>query len=524
MQLLPFGNNSRRTVSRILRLCLVIYTSCFCTAAIAAQARVTLTTPAGGEIYVVGQSQVVRVSSRIKILNVTLSRDGGKTFSPLGTINSGATELSQRTTLSWQVGLPASNTCLIRVSDGVFTATSGMFSIGTPSGGVGTVQLADNAVTSNKLADGAVTTSTIADGAVTALKISSGQSSPNFALLADGSGGALWSVLPASESVAANSGDSIVAAINNGATGSTININRLNPNIALRNSPNTFTTGTQTVLTGSDATAGLVVKANSVNQTGDLQQWQDAAGAVKTAINAQGALVGSGAGLTGLNGSNIATGTVPVARLPLAGTAPATAGIVYADNSSISVAPDGKISAVAGGVTLSGDVGGAANNNSIAAGAVTGAKIANGTITGGNLASNSSISTTGTISGSGSGLTNLTAANLSGAVAVANGGTGATTAPAALTNLGVGVVSAESAGRALVATDDAATLICTASPSFTVNTGMPNGFGLASKGSCAFVAGAGATVNDVRVSGQVNPWCALVQTGVDTYDVVGGKP
>ena len=32
-----------------------------------------------------------------------------------------------------------------------------------------------------------------------------------------------------------------------------------------------------------------------------------------------------------------------------------------------------------------------------------------------------------------------------------------------------------------------------------------------------------ATVTDVRTTGAANPWCALVQTGADTYDAVGGK-
>ncbi len=32
-----------------------------------------------------------------------------------------------------------------------------------------------------------------------------------------------------------------------------------------------------------------------------------------------------------------------------------------------------------------------------------------------------------------------------------------------------------------------------------------------------------ATVGDVRTTGASDPWCALMNTGVDTYDVVGSK-
>jgi len=58
-------------------------------------------------------------------------------------------------------------------------------------------------------------------------------------------------------------------------------------------------------------------------------------------------------------------------------------------------------------------------------------------------------------------------------------------------------VSAESASRGLVAADDAKTLICTSTPTFTVPTGLPAGFGVAAKGACTFTAGSGATAGGV---------------------------
>lgn len=85
----------------------------------------------------------------------------------------------------------------------------------------------------------------------------------------------------------------------------------------------------------------------------------------------------------------------------------------------------------------------------------------------------------------------------------------------------LGVPSGESGSRTLTAGDNGKNLICTGSLTFTVNTGLGTGFGCAFKGTVAFTGS--ATVNDVRTTGAANPWCALMQTAVDTYDVVGDK-
>lgn len=96
--------------------------------------------------------------------------------------------------------------------------------------------------------------------------------------------------------------------------------------------------------------------------------------------------------------------------------------------------------------------------------------------------------------------------------------------PLALSNTGLGTVTAEAASRSLVSTDNGHTLVCSASPVFTVNASMPSGFGCAAKSTCSFVGGGGVTVTDVRTSGVLNPWCALIQTSANgtTYDIVGG--
>lgn len=77
------------------------------------------------------------------------------------------------------------------------------------------------------------------------------------------------------------------------------------------------------------------------------------------------------------------------------------------------------------------------------------------------------------------------------------------------------------AAHILGALDNGNTLILTGTPLLTINTGLASGFGCAIKGD--FTYGGTATVTDVRESGAINPWCALVQTGTNTYDLVGNK-
>ena len=77
--------------------------------------------------------------------------------------------------------------------------------------------------------------------------------------------------------------------------------------------------------------------------------------------------------------------------------------------------------------------------------------------------------------------------------------------------------------RALADTDNGQTRICASAQTATVNTGLPVGFGCAFKGTISFTAGSGVTISDVRTTGATNPWCALVQTDANTYDIVGTK-
>lgn len=75
--------------------------------------------------------------------------------------------------------------------------------------------------------------------------------------------------------------------------------------------------------------------------------------------------------------------------------------------------------------------------------------------------------------------------------------------------------------RELTNDDDGYSLLCATAQVATVNTGLQVNFGCAFKGTITFDGT--ATVTDVRATGATNPWCSLIRTGADTYDVVGTK-
>jgi hypothetical protein len=92
---------------------------------------------------------------------------------------------------------------------------------------------------------------------------------------------------------------------------------------------------------------------------------------------------------------------------------------------------------------------------------------------------------------------------------------------AARANLGFGLVFTISADTVMADVHNGGTLVMSGSHLLTIDDDLPAGFGCAIKGD--FTYGGTATVTDVRESGASNPWCALVQTGTDTYDLVGNK-
>ncbi len=154
------------------------------------------------------------------------------------------------------------------------------------------------------LGPNSVTNPTIAPGAVDNTKISSTGISSGFVLNADGSGGTQWSPLNA------------------------------------------------LIQAGSITTVMLAPGTTATNFSGPL---------LGDVTGTQAATVVSKVNL----GTATLTGTVPVANLPIAGITAGTRGAIYADNTSITVAVDGKLSALAAGVTLGGEVTGPANANAV---------------------------------------------------------------------------------------------------------------------------------------------------------------
>src|SRR5437868_14765028 len=106
--------------------------------AAAAPAPIDVLTPAGGEFYVVGTEQKVRLNSKTKSKSVViqLSTDNGASFpTTLGTINNTDKDKTKRNVLPFTVPNLPSGQCVIRalgVEGG--SGRSGSFSIG--SGGV----------------------------------------------------------------------------------------------------------------------------------------------------------------------------------------------------------------------------------------------------------------------------------------------------------------------------------------------------------------------------------------------------
>lgn len=107
----------------------------------------TFTNPEGGEAYIEGQMQTLVYGGRqrFKTIKVSISRNGGLTFSDLGTIDNSTKDRSKRNKFFWTVTGPSSPFCVLKMSGstprGNVDFISNMFSVGTAgdlTGGNGT--------------------------------------------------------------------------------------------------------------------------------------------------------------------------------------------------------------------------------------------------------------------------------------------------------------------------------------------------------------------------------------------------
>ncbi|MGD0089503.1 MAG: hypothetical protein ABSE73_06240, partial [Planctomycetota bacterium] len=550
---------------------LVAFSLCACGIAGAATVPIVFVTPSGGEVYAVSQNQTVRLDpkTKYKSVKIELTTDGTN-WTLLGTINNADKNAAKHNVLPFTVAGQASANCMIRAtaSTGKVTVTSfsSPFSISAASGAppqgsitagsgviapaaitstaiapqaVVTAALANGSVTTDILADGAVTNPKIADEAVTDTKVGSGAASPGMVLQSDGNGHAIWATVAG---VAPNAGGSIIAALNDPSVAAgTLDAGVLKGTAAINVTGNAATAtlasavspgGVTTAMLANDAVdltakvAGVLPIANGgtgaaqaaantvfagppggpaaapsfralaaadlpggsnnyvqlapgsvqadggagasvfINKTagGNLLQLQkNAADAfvvdntgnlAKVAnITSTGTLTGNGSGLTNLNGANISSGTVPPARLPIAvGNPTPTLGVVYADNTTITVDGTGMLHVTAAGgavaLALAGGQVDATTNSSI---------FINKTGASGDLVqlqkggtdkfvvdNSGNLTTVGTIpAASVTGNITGSAGNVTGTVAIANGGTGAATQQAALNALAGAVASGQ---------------------------------------------------------------------------------
>ncbi|HLX60388.1 MAG TPA: hypothetical protein VKX17_03805 [Planctomycetota bacterium] len=255
--------------------------------ACAATAPLEITTPRGGEVYLVGQTQQVRVTGRFKQVIIDLSRDGGATFADVGTIDNTVKDKSLQNLLTFTVAGPAATNCIMRargvMAKGTIQALSGGFVI-TDGNTLAPVITMD-------LADGSVTTPKLATGAVTSAKVSSGAASAGFLLTADGAGGADWAALDTvglDSRYVLKAGDKLTGALTLSG----------NPTLALHAAPKQYvdaeTTRAQnaetlltTLLLGESTRAQNAESTLTTNLNAEVTRAQGAEGTLTTALNTE---------------------------------------------------------------------------------------------------------------------------------------------------------------------------------------------------------------------------------------------
>ncbi len=282
------------------------------------------------------------------------------------------------------------------------------------SGGTGQTTFADGQLLIGNTATGGLTKASLSAG--TGITITPGNGSitinanPTAIILAGDVTGAASS--NSINTASAATGNNIVTAINQ-ATAGTIPDARLTGNVALKSAANQFATG-QLIQTSAAANVALSLKGTA-GQSGNYLEVRDSTNALLSSINSAGIFAGNGSLLTNLNATNLTSGTVPLAALSGITSAQlsATAGITNAQlaNSSITVTA---------GTGLTG-------GGSVALGGTTTLSLPSVGAAGSFTRANITVDAQGRVTAAANGaLVNL-AAEVTGTLPVANGGTGQTT-------------------------------------------------------------------------------------------------
>src|SRR5690349_1931941 len=75
---------------------------------------IQVTSPVGGETYFEGGTAVIAAKTSGKAVTVSISRDGGATFTQIGVINNRAKDRTVRNKLFWNITGPASDDCIFK--------------------------------------------------------------------------------------------------------------------------------------------------------------------------------------------------------------------------------------------------------------------------------------------------------------------------------------------------------------------------------------------------------------------------
>ena len=216
---------------------------------------IEIDSPRGGEVYALGQQQTVVLGGKpvSKSVLIELSRDGGKTFETLGTIN-----LASRTTMStlpWTISLPATGNAVIRATSTDAkhpgSGLSGAFSIGMIS--------LDQSTPDNRYV---LKTGDSMSGPLTlsADPTSGLQAAPKQYVDSSGS---------AAAGVSAGAGNSLISALNSPATTATVNAAILSGTAAIGITGNALTATTANGV-GTGAGNSLAAALNDPATTGTI--------------------------------------------------------------------------------------------------------------------------------------------------------------------------------------------------------------------------------------------------------------